>query len=225
MKRTTLVAAAFLTTVSSVALAQAPSSPSTTAPPAATKTQTGGANLQQQVTTNLQNSGFTNVKVMPDSFLVQATDKSGNPVTMFIGPNSMTEVTTVGANGQATGTNTGVSAKNVGGMFASVPASDELSSKVVGLDVYNNDHQNIGTIKDVAYNGTTVSGYILGVGGFLGMGRSLRCGSSVRREARLRYQGQQVACDNGCQYRPAEVGARIQVSQQDLIKTNVAGAC
>ena len=37
-------------------------------------------------------------------------------------------------------------------------------------DVYNNDRQNIGTIKDVAYNGTSVSGYILGVGGFLGMG-------------------------------------------------------
>ena len=55
-------------------------------------------------------------------------------------------------------------------MFTSVPASDELSSKVVGLDVYNNDHQNIGTIKDVAYNGTSVSGYILGVGGFLGVG-------------------------------------------------------
>ncbi len=170
MKRTTLVAAAILTTVSSVALAQAPSSPSTTAPPAATKTQTSGASLQQQVTTNLQNSGFTNVKVMPDSFLVQATDKSGNPVTMFIGPNSMTEVTTVGANGQTTGTNTGASAKNTGGMFTNVPASDELSSKVVGLDVYNNDHQNIGTIKDVAYSGTSVSGYILGVGGFIGMG-------------------------------------------------------
>jgi hypothetical protein len=170
MKKTTLLAAAFLTTVSSVALAQAPSSPSTSAPPANTKTQTGGANLQQQVTTNLQNSGFTNVKVTPDSFLVQATDKSGNPVTMFIGPNSMTEVTTVGANGQTTGTNTGASAKNAGGIFTSVPTSDELSSKVVGLDVYNNDHQNIGTIKDVAYNGTSVSGYILGVGGFLGMG-------------------------------------------------------
>ena len=170
MKKTTLLAAAFLTTVSSVALAQAPSSPSTSAPTATTKTQTGGAGLQQQVTTNLQNSGFTNVKVMPDSFLVQATDKSGNAVTMFIGPNSMTEVTTVGANGQATGTDTGESAKNTGGMFTSVPASDELSSKVVGLDVYNNDHQNIGTIKDVAYNGTSVSGYILGVGGFLGMG-------------------------------------------------------
>jgi len=170
MKKTTLLAAAFLTTVSSVALAQAPSSPSTSAPTATTKTQTGGASVQQQVTTNLQNSGFTNVKVMPDSFLVQATDKSGNAVTMFIGPNSMTEVTTVGANGQATGTNAGVSAKDTGSMFTSVPASDELSSKVVGLDVYNNDHQNVGTIKDVAYNGTSVSGYILGVGGFLGMG-------------------------------------------------------
>ena len=122
------------------------------------------------MTTNLQNSGFTNVKVMPDSFLVQATDKSDNAVTMFIGPNSMSEVTTVGANGQASGTSTGESAKNTGGTFTSVPASDELSSKVVGLDVYNNDHQNIGTIKDVAYNGTRVSGYILGVGGFLGIG-------------------------------------------------------
>src|SRR5664279_2711557 len=170
MKKTTLVAAAFLTTVSSAALAQAPSSPSTSAPTATTNTQTRGAGIQQQVTTNLQNSGFTNVKVMPDSFLVQATDKSGNAVTMFIGPNSISAVTTVGANGQASGTSTGESAKNTGGTFASVPASDELSSKVVGLDVYNNDHQNIGTIKDVAYNGTSVSGYILGVGGFLGMG-------------------------------------------------------
>jgi hypothetical protein len=170
MKKTTLAAAAFLTTVSSVAFAQAPSLPSASTPPATAATQTGGASLQQQVATNLQNSGFTNVKVVPDSFLVRATDKSGNAVTMFIGPNSMTEVTTVGANGQATGTNTGESAKNTGGMFTSVPANDELSSNVIGLDVYNNDHQNIGTIKDVAYNGTSVSGYILGVGGFLGMG-------------------------------------------------------
>jgi hypothetical protein len=46
----------------------------------------------------------------------------------------MTEVTTVGANGQASGASTGESAKNTGGTFASVPASDELSSKVVGLD-------------------------------------------------------------------------------------------
>jgi len=74
MTKTTILAAAILTAVSSVALAQAQSSPSTATPTATTKTQTGGTSLQQQVTTNLQNSGFTNVKVMPDSFLVQATE-------------------------------------------------------------------------------------------------------------------------------------------------------
>jgi hypothetical protein len=36
------------------------------------------------------------------------------------------------------------------GMFTYVPAHDELSSNVVGLDVYNKDKQNIGTIKDIA---------------------------------------------------------------------------
>jgi hypothetical protein len=107
--------------------------------------------------------------VVPDSFLVQANDKSGNPVTMFIGPNSATEVTTVGSNDQTSGSTAGNS-ETRGGMFTSLPAKDELSSKVVGLDVYNNANQNIGAIKDVAYNGTSVNGYILGVGGFLGMG-------------------------------------------------------
>ncbi|MGA2999612.1 PRC-barrel domain-containing protein [Bradyrhizobium sp.] len=118
----------------------------------------------------LQQSGFTNIKVVPDSFLVQANDKSGNPVTMFIGPDSATEFTTVGSNDQTSGSTAGKSDMQSGGLFTNIPAKDELSSKVVGLDVYNNANQNIGTIKDVAYNGTNVNGYILGVGGFLGMG-------------------------------------------------------
>jgi hypothetical protein len=122
------------------------------------------------VTANLQNSGLiTNEKIMPNSFLVQANNKSGGAGTMFIGPNSMSEVTTVGAKGKASGTNTGESERNAGGMFTSVPAKDEPSSKLVGLDVYNNDHQNIRTIKNAAYKGNRVSGYILAVGGILGM--------------------------------------------------------
>ena len=56
------------------------------------------------------------------------------------------------------------------GMFINVPAQDELSSNLVGLDVYNRDKQNIGTIKDLAFGGSGLSGYIVGVGGFLGMG-------------------------------------------------------
>src|ERR1700684_263587 len=172
MKKTTLVAAAILTTVSSVVAAQAAStnsgSPST--PASTTNAQTSGSNLRQQVTSSLQRSGFTNIKVVPDSFLVQAKDKSGNPVTMFIGPNSETEVATVGSNDQASDSDAGNSGMRSGRMFTNVPAKDELTSKVVGLDVYNNANQNIGTIKDVAYNGNNVNGYVIGVGGFLGVG-------------------------------------------------------
>jgi hypothetical protein len=56
------------------------------------------------------------------------------------------------------------------GMFAYVPAHDELSSNVVGLDVYNKDKQNIGTIKDIALDASGLNGYIVDVGGFLGIG-------------------------------------------------------
>jgi hypothetical protein len=55
-------------------------------------------------------------------------------------------------------------------MFASVPASQELSSKVVGLDVYNSANKNIGKIKDIAFDQNGVTAYIVAVGGFLGMG-------------------------------------------------------
>ena len=56
------------------------------------------------------------------------------------------------------------------GMFTYVPAQDELSSNVVGLDVYNEDKQNIGTIKDIALDASGLNGYIVSVGGFLGKG-------------------------------------------------------
>jgi hypothetical protein len=55
------------------------------------------------------------------------------------------------------------------GMFTCVPARDELSSNVVGLDVYNKDKQNIGTIKDIALDASGLNGYIIDIGGFLGM--------------------------------------------------------
>jgi sporulation protein YlmC with PRC-barrel domain len=55
--------------------------------------------------------------------------------------------------------------------FVTLDKADMLSSNVVGLDVYDNSNNNIGTIKDVAYDGSkAVKGYVLSVGGFLGMG-------------------------------------------------------
>ena len=57
-----------------------------------------------------------------------------------------------------------------GSMFTYVPAQDELSSNVIGLGVYNEDKQNIGTIKDIALDANGLNGYIVNVGRFLGMG-------------------------------------------------------
>ena len=57
-----------------------------------------------------------------------------------------------------------------GGMFVFVPPHEEISSNVVGLDVYNNDKQNIGTIRDLALDANGLSGYIVSVGAFLGIG-------------------------------------------------------
>ena len=68
-----------------------------------------------------------------------------------------------------TGTTSGPNITPIG-MFTYVPAHDELSSNVVGLDVYNKDKQNIGTIKDIALDANGLNGYIISVGEFLGMG-------------------------------------------------------
>ncbi len=45
--------------------------------------------LPQQIQQKIKSQGFTDVKVVPESFLVTAKDKDGDPVTMIIGPHSL----------------------------------------------------------------------------------------------------------------------------------------
>ena len=56
-------------------------------------------------------------------------------------------------------------------IFASLSESGNLSSQIVGLDVYNDDRQYVGQIEDIAMNqdGQTQA-FVLSVGGMLGMG-------------------------------------------------------
>jgi hypothetical protein len=55
--------------------------------------------------------------------------------------------------------------------FVNIDSTNTLSSNVVGLDIYNGQNNDIGKIQDVAFdNSMKVTGYILSVGGFLGMG-------------------------------------------------------
>jgi hypothetical protein len=47
----------------------------------------------------LEQSGFKDVKIMPESFLVRAKDKDGHPVMMIVNPDSLTAVTALGNSG------------------------------------------------------------------------------------------------------------------------------
>lgn len=46
-----------------------------------------------QVKNGLEQAGYKDIRIIPLSYLVQATDKGGNPAMMVITPNSMTGVT------------------------------------------------------------------------------------------------------------------------------------
>jgi hypothetical protein len=131
--------------------------------------------LRQEIKSNLEQAGFSDVKLMPDSFLVRARDKSGHPIAMIINPDSITEVVaegaTPGSKAQASDKADASSDEQASGsLFTQVPATDRLSSSLVGTSVYDQSNQDIGTIKDVAYQNSHVAAYIVGVGGFLGMG-------------------------------------------------------
>ena len=128
--------------------------------------------LRAQVRDMLQKEGFTDVRVMPSSFMVRAKGKDGNPVVMSISPDSFTEVSEVGS--PASDNSAGpmdLNGNASGSQFVSIANGDDLSSNLVGLDVYNNDSKSVGQIKDIAINQRGhAEAYIVSVGGFLGMG-------------------------------------------------------
>lgn len=176
--RSILLASAAVLALSQVALAQSSNNAQPTGNDQTVTKQHLGSNLQNM----LQKSGYTDIRVAPTSFVVHAKDTDGNPVVMSVSPDSFTEVTDLNAaNGTATNssamngstTESATASRNATGAnrFVAISANDDLSSKVVGLDVYNDNKQDIGQIKDIALNenGRTQA-YILSVGGFLGLG-------------------------------------------------------
>ncbi len=170
MKRAVLTSVAALMSMST-AFAQSnpnPSAATTANPPANTEPainqpNKNPASFRQQITSDLQKAGFSNIKVAPEAYVVQANDKSGHPVTMFLSPGEMTVFAEADQTGQA-------GEANARGPFVHVPAREELSSKVVGLDVYNGANQKIGKIENIAFDQNKLKAYIVGVGGFMGLG-------------------------------------------------------
>lgn len=134
--------------------------------------QNGNPTVRQELTQALQNSGFTDIRDAPTSFMVRAKDQDGNPVVMSISPDQFAEMTVSGNGARGDGNaTTNTVASNSSDQYVTVPTSDDFSSKLVGLDIYNRDNKDVGTIKDIALspNGRAAA-YIVSVGGFLGMG-------------------------------------------------------
>jgi sporulation protein YlmC with PRC-barrel domain len=72
--------------------------------------------------------------------------------------------------------------------FSTVSKDEMFSSKLKGLNVYNQKDESVGEITDIAIKGNQVDALILSVGGFLGMGEhyvAVSPGSvNVKRDAK-----------------------------------------
>jgi hypothetical protein len=87
--------------------------------------------IQEQVRNNLKQAGFTDIHIIPTSFLVRAKDSAGNPVMLVINPDSVAAVTeipgTPSAQGAApgeTGQVTVPSAQNSGAGIPGQPGAE-----------------------------------------------------------------------------------------------------
>lgn len=54
--------------------------------------------------------------------------------------------------------------------FVTAQPTDVLGSNLIGLNITNATDEDVGEIKDVVISGDKLAGYIVSVGGFLGMG-------------------------------------------------------
>jgi PRC-barrel domain len=173
MRLSVLAAGTAFLLCSSVAMAQTNTPATQPDARTATTTPTSGAkeSLRMQVRDMMQKAGFTDIHVAAGSLLIRAKDKDGNPVLMNVSPDSLTEVAEVGSGTDPGDSSGAMSDSRSGSEFVTIPTGGELSSNLVGLDVYNNANKDIGQIKDIAMgpNGRTRA-YIVSVGGFLGVG-------------------------------------------------------
>ena len=79
----------------------------------------------QQIQQDLQKAGFTDVKVVAESFVVQAKSKDGDPVVMTIGPHGMSVFEAM--NIDSKGAKSGSSSQNTTGSASPSPNSKKNS--------------------------------------------------------------------------------------------------
>ena len=80
--------------------------------------------------------------------------------------------------------------------FSTVSKDEMFSSKLKGLNVYNQKDESVGEITDIALKGNQVDALILSVGGFLGMGEHYVAVSPASVKVSLNKDNKWVASMN-----------------------------
>jgi len=121
--------AAVLALLASPAFAQSGSQPSTTSPTTENTSQNVAA--AQKIKQDLSSAGFTDVKVVAESFVVQAKSKDGDPVLMTIGPHGMSvfEAMNTNSNSNTTGSTAPAKPNGANSGSASQSATPPATSK------------------------------------------------------------------------------------------------
>jgi hypothetical protein len=96
----------FASAVIAAALAQGAFAQTTSTMPSQENTpnaSSGEQSLPQELRSKLTKDGFSDVRIVPRSFLVSAKDKNGDDVMMVIGPHSMMMLTESSSQNTTTG--------------------------------------------------------------------------------------------------------------------------
>jgi hypothetical protein len=110
------------------------------------KMSEGSLSVKQQLKENLIRSGFTNVTVMPESFVIHATDPQGNPIAMVVSPDTLAAVEVT------RGSNKMISGRSVGERepkFFEGALRNASKENLADTQVQSSDHKNAGTIKGI----------------------------------------------------------------------------
>jgi hypothetical protein len=133
-----LAAAAMLALLTAPVLAQSSSTSGSQASQVNQNAQAASQSDQQKLAAaqkieqSLKKEGFTDVKIVAESFVVQGKSPDGNPVVMTIGPQGMSVFEAMNANGSSSGTvgsNSGTTGSNEGTTGSSNTSSPSMNSK------------------------------------------------------------------------------------------------
>jgi len=87
----------------------------------------GSMHIAQKMRDDLGKAGFTDIHIMPSSFLVRAKDSAGNPVMMVVNPDSVTAITEENAASNSSHNATGATPgpKSTGGSQPATPGASQ----------------------------------------------------------------------------------------------------